>query len=107
MTTVAKSAALMMAVAGMLLSPTDLSSCGPFLTTALFSFVRQPEQPKERYVGGQLGILQSSYPRFYLYIAYRYLTGAPLTAAEQKALFPPLQNAVPERWSAEWKTIYY
>lgn len=104
MTTVAKSAALMMAVAGMLISPTDLSSCGPFLTTALFSFVRQPEQPKERYAGGQLGILQSSYPRFYLYIAYRYLTGAPLTAGEQKALFPPQQNAATERWSAEWKT---
>src|SRR5689334_8300088 len=104
MTAVAKSVALMMVVAGLLISPTDLASCGPFLTTALFSFVRQPEQPRDRYAKGQLGILQSSYPRFYLYIAYRYLTGAPLNAGEQKALFPLQQNAPPERWSAEWKT---
>jgi len=104
MTTVAKSMVLMTVVAGLLFSPTDLSSCGPFLTTALFSFTRQPEQPRDKYARGQLGILQSSYPRFYLYIAYRYLIGVPLSADEQRALFPPQQNGPPERWSAEWKT---
>ena len=102
--TVARSIALMILVAGLLASPTDLSSCGPFLTTALFTFVRQPEQPKDRFARGQLGILQSSYPRFYLYIAYRYLTGTPLSTDEQSALFPPEQTGPPERWSTDWKT---
>jgi hypothetical protein len=35
----------------------------------------------------QLGILQPSFPRFYLIIAYRYLTGVGLNAEERKTLF--------------------
>jgi len=102
--TVRLAAALMLLVAGLLMSPTDLSSCGPFLMRALFSFYKQPEQPVERFAGGRLGVLQSSYPRFYLFIAYRYLSGVPLTPGEQSALFPPAQTSAASRWSAQWRT---
>jgi hypothetical protein len=90
--TVRRAAALLLLMAGMLMSPTDLSSCGPYIVRALFSFYKQPEQPADRFARGQLGILQPTYPRFYLFVAYRYLSGVPLTSAEQKALFPPAQT---------------
>jgi len=75
--------------AGILSNPPDLSSCGPFLPTAAFTFWRMPEDAAGRFARGQLGILQPRFPRFYLIIAYRYLTGVGLSAEERKALFGP------------------
>jgi len=75
--------------AGILSNPPDLSSCGPFLPTAAFTFWRAPEDAAGRFARGQLGILQPSFPRFYLIIAYRYLTGVGLNAEERKAFFGP------------------
>jgi hypothetical protein len=92
--------------AGILSNPPDLSSCGPFLPTAAFTFWRTPDDAAGRFARGQLGILQPSFPRFYLIIAYRYLTGIGLNAEERKALFgqqpavanfSPSPNAV-EKW---------
>jgi hypothetical protein len=92
--------------AGILSNPPDLSSCGPFLPTAAFTFWRAPEDAAGRFARGQLGILQPSFPRFYLIVAYRYLTGVGLNAEERKALFgqqpavassSPPPNAV-EEW---------
>ena len=80
--------------AGILSNPPDLSSCGPFLPSAAFTFWRAPEDGAGRFARGQLGILQPGFPRFYLIIAYRYLTGVGLNAEERKALFgpePPIQ----------------
>jgi len=90
---VRRAAALMLLMAGLLMGPTDLSSCGPFLMRALFSVYKRPEQAAEQFARGKLGILQPTYPRFYLFIAYRHLTGVPLAAAEQKALFPPAETS--------------
>jgi len=81
MTTIVKSAAIALMVAGALLCPTDLSSCGPFFRQAVFSFAHQPGQP----LTDQIGILKPSYPRLYLYQAYRQLT-SPLTPDEKRAL---------------------
>ncbi len=75
--------------AGILSNPPDLSSCGPFLPSAAFSFWRMPEDAAGKFARGQLGILQPRFPRFYLIIAYRYLTGVGLNAEERKALFGP------------------
>jgi len=81
MTTAVKSAAIALIASGALLCPTDLSSCGPFFREAVFSFAHQPGQPITR----ELGILKPSYPRIYLYTAYRQLT-VPLTGEERRAL---------------------
>ncbi|MBZ5593466.1 MAG: hypothetical protein LAP39_14580 [Acidobacteriia bacterium] len=80
---------LLVLFAGLLSNPPDLSSCGPFLPSAAFSFWRIPEDAAGRYARGQLGILQPGLPRFYLIIAYRYLIGVGLNAEERKALFGP------------------
>jgi hypothetical protein len=94
--------------AGILSNPPDLSSCGPFLPTAAFTFWRSPEDASGRFARGQLGILQPSFPRFYLIVAYRYLTGVGLNAEERKALFGPEpaspSTPLPPNAEQEWRT---
>jgi hypothetical protein len=92
-------------IAGLLTSPTDLSSCGPFLLTAVFTLSRQPDQPDTSFAQGQLGILLPSYYRAYLAVAYRHLTGVGVNASERAAFFPaaPPPGPAPE-WNREWNT---
>lgn len=89
-------ALLLVLFAGLLSNPADLSSCGPFLPTAAFSFWTVPEDAQGRFARGQLGIIQPGFPRFYLIIAYRYLAGVGLNAEEQAALFAPEVYQTPE-----------
>jgi hypothetical protein len=92
-------------IAGLLTSPTDLSSCGPFLLTAVFTLSRQPDQPDTSFAQGQLGILLPSYYRAYLTVAYRHLTGVGVNASERAALFPPAPPpGPPPVWNREWST---
>ncbi len=51
-------ALLLVLFAGLLSNPPDLSSCGPFLPTAAFSFWTVPEDAQGRFARGQLGIIQ-------------------------------------------------
>ena len=60
--------------------PSDLSSCGPFIPSAVFTRVNVPENERD-FFSGQLGLLQPSYYRRYLAMAYRILGGAPLSDA--------------------------
>ncbi len=96
MTTAVKSAAIALAAAATLLCPSDVSSCGPFFRAAVFSFTRQPGQP----ITTQAGILKPSYPRIYLYTAYRQLT-VPLTGEERRAL--SVQATDPTDTIQEWR----
>src|SRR5688572_29878447 len=57
-----------------------------FSTDPYFTFTNHPDIPLAKYAAGELGILQSGYARSYLVAAYRYLSGKPLSAAEQQAL---------------------
>jgi hypothetical protein len=75
--------------AGLLSNPPALSSCGPFVPTAAFTFWKIPEDAAGRFARGELGIIQPRFPRFYLIIAYRYLAGFGLNAEEREALFGP------------------
>ena len=69
--------------------PLELPGCGPFLPEALFTLKLQPERPDTEFARGQLGVLSPTYKRFFLTIAYRYLSGPGLNDAERAALFPP------------------
>src|SRR5262249_19343202 len=70
----------------LLYSPEPLSSCGPFMARAGFTYAVHPDFPLERFAAGELGILQPTYARSYLAVAYRYLIGTGFNADEQKAL---------------------
>lgn len=76
------------ALAGCMLLPANIFSCGPFFEEPVFVTTSAPDSPA-RYVRGELGIVQPTYSTAYLVIAYRYLTGVPLTAAEQKQYLGP------------------
>jgi hypothetical protein len=64
----------------------SIFACGPFSLEAVFVFTVHPAYPLERFARGELGVIQPSYARSYLYVAYRYLSNSPFTPAEQKAL---------------------
>ena len=52
------------------------------LPTAVFTFEQHPDLPLRTYAEGRLGLVQPTYARSYLYVAYRLMDGAPLTPEE-------------------------
>src|SRR2546428_9068373 len=70
----------------------EAESCGRFLPWPQFSFVATP--PQDVFASGQLGILRPKYYRRYLVVAFRYLTGAPLSR-EEAAAFDSRRVAAP------------
>jgi hypothetical protein len=66
--------------------PQPQEACGPSSQEAIFTFSVHPDFPMEKYAAGQLGIIQPTYARSYLYVAYRYFAGLSLDQTEQKAV---------------------
>jgi hypothetical protein len=64
------------------IAPSDLESCGPYFRTAVFRLARSASIGGTDYARGQLGVVQPSFDRKNLVIAYRYWTGVPLNADE-------------------------
>jgi tetratricopeptide (TPR) repeat protein len=83
---------MLVLLTAVLAGPPEIESCGPFLTSAQFSYVATP--PPGVFASGQLGILRPKYYRRYLVVAFRYLTGVPLSQ-EEAAAFNPRRPAVP------------
>jgi hypothetical protein len=74
-------------------------ACGPFSLDAIFTYSKHPDYPLEKYAQGELGILQPTYARSYLVVAYRHLNGNRFSPDEKKALLA-LWN---ERLLAQWQ----
>ncbi len=89
---------ILLILAGVLIAPEDLSSCGPFLPEAVFTAKLEPLDTK-RFFAGHLDILQPRYRRIYLIVAYRYLAGTGLNPADQEAL--EAQPASNDAWSGQ------
>src|SRR5690242_11292936 len=87
-------------LAVVLLTTTSVSACGPFTLEAIFVHTVHPGYPMERFAAGRIGVLQPSYARSYLYVAYRYLADAPFTTDEQKALAELWKDRLSFDWSA-------
>lgn len=73
-------------LAVVLFSSTSVFACGPFMLEAVFVHTVHPAYPLETFAAGRIGVLQPTYARSYLYVAYRHLAGSPFTASEQQAL---------------------
>ena len=80
--------------ATVIFNPSDLPSCGPIFPDAIFVEKRTPPLPD--YIQGRLGVLQPTFDRKYLFIAYRYLSGQPLTEEEKRSLTRAATSAEPE-----------
>jgi len=78
-------AAVIILLALLLANPADLSSCGPFFPTAVFVNAKAPDDERSFY-GGNLGILRPTLQRRYLVMAYRMLSGQPLSKSQIDAV---------------------
>src|SRR5436190_1587808 len=78
--------ALTLIISTLCLFPSRTSACGPFFTDALFVFTKHPDFPLDQFAGGKLGIVQPSWARSYLVVAYRTLAGTQLSDVEAKAV---------------------
>ena len=92
-----------------LLNGATAFACGPFTLEAIFVHIAHPTYPLAQFASGRIGVVQPSYARSYLYVAYRYLSGSNFTQSEQKALadlwkqrldFSSDEN--PAEWSKAW-----
>lgn len=70
--------------------------CSFDMEPILFYDVR-PDAPIERYVDGRLGILQPSYARSHLVVAFRYLSGKPPSAIEREGFRELLRHRLHEK----------
>jgi len=61
-------------------------ACGPYFTDAIFVFTKHPDFPLENFAGGKIGVIDPSWARSYLVVAYRTLSDNPLSASEAKAM---------------------
>jgi hypothetical protein len=77
-----------LAVLAAWLGPREGETCGPFLPEAEFAPVRGPVDPAA-YARGELGVVRPTFRYRDLFVAWRYLTGVPLSAPEAAALNPP------------------
>ena len=59
-------------------------ACGPFLPEVVFSHTRRPDLPLTRYAAGELGIVQPTFARSYLAVAYLYFSNHKLTKDQQQ-----------------------
>lgn len=74
-------------------------ACGPFTLSAIFTFTVHPEYPLERFARGEIGVVQPSYARSYLVVAYRHLAGIELNEEEQKAVVELWRDRLDLRWT--------
>lgn len=73
-------------------------ACGPFAREAIFSYTKHPDFPLDAFARGQLGVLDQTYARSYLVVAYRYLNGQSFTQGEQEALLSLWKERVAYDW---------
>ncbi len=81
--------------------PPPARACGPFFTRAIFTLHLHPDFPLSDFAGGQLGVLQPSYARSYLVIAYRYASGKNLSKSEQQSILGLWQRRISSWGTAE------
>ncbi|MGA9770259.1 MAG: hypothetical protein WBV94_14565 [Blastocatellia bacterium] len=75
--------------------------CGPFSARAVFTYEKHPDLPLARFAAGETGVLEPSYARSYLVVAYRYFTGAALDKEEQRGALALWDERLQHYWGDE------
>lgn len=66
-------------------SITPAHACS-YANESYYTYTLHPDFPLDRFAAGQLGIVQPSYARSYLLVAYHYLAGKPLSRSDQEQM---------------------
>ncbi|MBC8028819.1 MAG: hypothetical protein H7Z16_01800 [Pyrinomonadaceae bacterium] len=74
-------------------------ACGPYTLSSVFTFKVHPEYPLEKFAQGEIGTVQPSYARSYLFVAYRYFNGGTFSPTEQRALVDLWKDRLDFRWT--------
>ncbi|CAN5408031.1 hypothetical protein BH11CYA1_BH11CYA1_35260 [soil metagenome] len=61
-------------------------ACGPFYDEAVFSSTLHPDLPFRLFADGNLALVEPTFARSYLVVAYRYLNNQPLSSAEREQM---------------------
>ncbi len=88
-------------------------ACAPDFFTAVFSYKRHPDLPRGRFIDGRLGVLQPTFARSYLVIAYRYLNGIGMNPGEREQARDYYNDRddlgswghVGPDWPAQWRAV--
>jgi len=104
MNTVYRSLLMALFLTCILASPANVFSCGPTFPTTVFVWKGAPDIPRAEYIAGRLGIVQQSFNHADLFVAYRYLSGRPLSAKEQIVLARPRGGDEADDSTARLKT---
>jgi len=98
-------------IVALLFSAQPSFACGPFSLAAIFTFAAHPEFPLDKFAAGEIGVLQPTLARSYLFAVYRNLAGNGFTPREQKDLLglwnERLNYGSPdfeETWTKPWLT---
>lgn len=75
--------ALLGALALVVLTPPPSRACGGAVAEAIFSFAQRPDEPLADWSAGRLGIVRPTLRDTFRVVAYRWLSGLPLSAEEQ------------------------
>jgi hypothetical protein len=59
-------------------------ACAPDFFVPVFTYKRHPDLPRSGFINGRLGVLQPTFARSYLVIAYRYLNGIGMNPRERE-----------------------
>jgi hypothetical protein len=78
--------------------PMPMQACGPFFPQAIFTYTMHPDFPLDHFAAGELGIIQPSYARSYLFVAHRYLMGVGFSVAEQAKLVSLWKGRIETGW---------
>ena len=89
---------LLLLCAVAVLNPPAGDACGPFFPEVSFVYEHEPGPD---FLRGELGIVKPGYYRRHLIVAYRYLSGAPLTPGEVEA-FQPRESIQVEAYPGAW-----
>ncbi len=77
------------------------TACGPNVMEPIFISRNSPDLPFDDFTRGNIGIVQPSFGRKTLVIAYRYLNGGYFTEGEQHDLVEALKGKAPENEGVE------
>src|SRR5580704_9461363 len=84
-------------------------ACAPDFLVAVFSYYRHPDLPRTEFIDGRLGVLQPSFARSYLIVAYRYLNGVGLSAGEREQARDYYKDRATRDWDGtgtDWSSAW-
>lgn len=67
-----------------LLPVAPVIACGPFYDDAIYSYSLHPDLPLQFFADGKLALVEPTFARSYLFVAYRYLNDKPLSSSERE-----------------------